>query len=260
MVEENIDQEFCEEFPTKAEANGGRTRQFRRKERRNHIARKQHIIRSYCADNMPSEIDSKTNHRQAVWDLLFGKGRRGRLEYGDCFGYWSYKYAGQLSKGKIHCSCMLCSFHGPTMQDIRNIEGLEARISDALEDGIESEAVSTAETRLKRDKSDKAGFNGFGMCGTSFGKDENHIEYMDWQVRQMIQAGSHAFRKTLDEYWHEPDASKKADTAKQNAEQNYIKTHNIKEHDLIDLYWDIEKKNANNRYLNRIAKTLQEYF
>ncbi len=37
---------------------------------------------------------------------------------------WSAQFVGQehrLSKGKIHCSCPLCSFKGVTMQDRRNL-------------------------------------------------------------------------------------------------------------------------------------------
>ena len=41
-------------------------------------------------------------------------------------GYWHYTHEGVLSKGKIHCSCWMCSaktgIHGPKISDLRKIE------------------------------------------------------------------------------------------------------------------------------------------
>ena len=37
--------------------------------------------------------------------------------------YWYYEHEGELSKGKIHCSCWLCrhkSYDYPKIQDVRN--------------------------------------------------------------------------------------------------------------------------------------------
>lgn len=33
--------------------------------------------------------------------------------------YWHIKFDGMLSKGEIHCSCMLCTFTGKTASDLR---------------------------------------------------------------------------------------------------------------------------------------------
>lgn len=36
--------------------------------------------------------------------------------------YWSYKHEGELSKGKIHCSCWMCrrkSYDSPKISDLR---------------------------------------------------------------------------------------------------------------------------------------------
>lgn len=66
-----------------------RTRDYYRKQRANHINRKKRIIHSQD-------------------------------------DYWNYKFSGQLSKGKIHCSCWMCSsktaVHGYKHRDLREIE------------------------------------------------------------------------------------------------------------------------------------------
>lgn len=65
-----------------------RDRQYYRVQRARHIRRKQRIIR----------------------------------EQND---YWYYRHAGELSKGKIHCSCPMCrhkSYDKPKIQDVRNAQ------------------------------------------------------------------------------------------------------------------------------------------
>lgn len=66
-----------------------RTSEFRRAARRNHINRKKRIIK-------------------------------------DQHNYWNYKFEGELDKGKIHCSCWLCSgktsVHGWKPRDLREIQ------------------------------------------------------------------------------------------------------------------------------------------
>ena len=48
--------------------------------------------------------------------------------------YWYYKHEGELNKGKIHCSCWMCSgktsVHGYKISDIRKLESLEAQVGD----------------------------------------------------------------------------------------------------------------------------------
>lgn len=53
-------------------------------------------------------------------------------------GYWHYKHLGELSKGKIHCSCELCTTktnnkgHGKAINykpsDLRKIEDMEYQL------------------------------------------------------------------------------------------------------------------------------------
>ena len=68
-----------------------RTRDFRRAERRRHINRKKRIIK-------------------------------------DQNNYWHYEHDGVLSKGKIHCSCWLCSnktwARGRSRSDNRKLDRL----------------------------------------------------------------------------------------------------------------------------------------
>lgn len=66
-----------------------RTKQFNRQQRVKHINRKKRII--------------KEQHN-----------------------YWNYRFSGELNKGKIHCSCWMCSgktaVHGYKPRDLREIE------------------------------------------------------------------------------------------------------------------------------------------
>lgn len=72
-----------------------RSRDYYRKERLNHIRRKENIIKN-CYWDGKSWLDS---------------------------GYLGSNH-GRLSKGKIHCSCWLCSFHGLLKSDMRKITKL----------------------------------------------------------------------------------------------------------------------------------------
>lgn len=67
-----------------------RTRDYYRKERARHIARKEQII-------------IKVYHGEA-WGEFVGPAH------------------GRLSKGKIHCSCPMCAFSGITMSDKRKLD------------------------------------------------------------------------------------------------------------------------------------------
>ncbi len=79
-----------------------RSREYRRYIRKKAIKRKKHIINSYRADNPPA----------------YGK-ENGISGYGQCDPYWYINHEGKLAKGKIHCSCPICAFHGITRQDIK---------------------------------------------------------------------------------------------------------------------------------------------
>lgn len=51
--------------------------------------------------------------------------------------YWAYHYEGMLSKGKIHCSCRMCSAKFsdlPKMQDLRRKTTMDGDYSDYMLD------------------------------------------------------------------------------------------------------------------------------
>lgn len=51
----------------------------------------------------------------------------------DFIGY-QQSYDGYYHKGKIHCSCPLCAFHGTTMQDKKRFTFMISEIDEALTD------------------------------------------------------------------------------------------------------------------------------
>ena len=74
-----------------------RTRDYYRKQRAKHINRKKRIIH-------------------------------------ELIDYWGYKHDGVLSKGKIHCSCWMCSgktkVHGWKPRDLRELEGIKCELNE----------------------------------------------------------------------------------------------------------------------------------
>jgi len=75
----------------------------KRFQRKKHIKRKENILRSFRLDNPPHEYDDKDN--------IFGKYILSDKEYctGNYFPFHIIPSRGYLNKGKIHCSCYLCS-------------------------------------------------------------------------------------------------------------------------------------------------------
>lgn len=72
---------------------------YKRFQREKHIKRKEDILRSYMADSRPHKYDSKDLFQPFVFPL----------KEGNCTPYWYVKHRGELNKGKIHCSCGMCS-------------------------------------------------------------------------------------------------------------------------------------------------------
>lgn len=52
--------------------------------------------------------------------------------------YWHYKYEGELSKGKIHCSCWMCSgktrIHGPKFSELRELDRARHQVEEYFKD------------------------------------------------------------------------------------------------------------------------------
>ena len=78
--------------------NTKRTKAYYRNERNLHIARKKGIIKRLSADS-----DSP---------------------------YWVYKHEGELSKGKIHCSCPMCRFYGPSYSDMKKRANMKQKVKE----------------------------------------------------------------------------------------------------------------------------------
>lgn len=71
------------------------------------IRRKERIIRSYRPDNPPYYMDINDTDAMAYADNSCGM----------ISPFWYEKHRGKLSKGKIHCSCPLCRYYGPSISE-----------------------------------------------------------------------------------------------------------------------------------------------
>lgn len=78
-----------------------RGRLYRRLQREKHIKRKEDFLRKSRLDNPP--------HKYNDSDLFGSINFPTRNEEGSWLPYWIVDYRGKLNKGKIHCSCPLCS-------------------------------------------------------------------------------------------------------------------------------------------------------
>ena len=96
-----------------------RSRDYYRKMRKKAITRKEKIINSYMPDGLPYHYDYYMDYDPS---------------YGDISPYWKVKSKGCLAKGKIHCSCPMCAFHGTSMQDRRKFISMESKLADYYED------------------------------------------------------------------------------------------------------------------------------
>lgn len=76
---------------------------YKRFQREKHIKRKENILRKWRRDNPPHLLDDKNN--------IFGKYILSDKEHytGSYFPFYIVPSRGYLHKGKIHCSCPLCS-------------------------------------------------------------------------------------------------------------------------------------------------------
>ena len=118
-----------------------RTRDYYRKMRKKAINKKMKIINSYRQDNPPAFYNAD--------ETDYGYNN----SYGSISPYWYVKNKGMLSKGKIHCSCSLCSFHGTTMQDRRKLASMESKLDDYYdeEDSIYVPGLPVLKNKLKKE-------------------------------------------------------------------------------------------------------------
>ena len=47
---------------------------------------------------------------------------------------WSPEHDGYLAKGKVHCSCWMCAFHGIPIQDLKRIEAMDESFKNMIEE------------------------------------------------------------------------------------------------------------------------------
>lgn len=118
-----------------------RTRDYYRKMRKKAINKKMKIINSYRQDNPPAFYNAD--------ETDYGYNN----SYGSISPYWYVKNKGMLSKGKIHCSCSLCSFHGTTAQDRRQLTSMESKLNDYCDDdeSIYIPNLLTLKSKLKKE-------------------------------------------------------------------------------------------------------------
>lgn len=92
-----------------------RSRDYRRKQRAKHIKRKEDIIRAYRLDNPPHYYEDK--------DLFENVSKSFDLSEGYWHPYWIVSHRGKLNKGKIHCSCPMCSTKTRNKGTRRQLQG-----------------------------------------------------------------------------------------------------------------------------------------
>ena len=93
ILDEMIEKALYAEETKNEKKKTKRNSAYYRTERRNHINRKKRIIKRVSGvGNDP---------------------------------YWYVKHDGELSKGKIHCSCPICRYYGPSAAEMRAKEKMD---------------------------------------------------------------------------------------------------------------------------------------
>ena len=77
-----------------------RSREYRRFQRENHIKRKEDFLKRSRTDNPPHKYNDSE-----MWDNI----EMTTINEGYCSPHWYVNHRGKLDKGKIHCSCAMCS-------------------------------------------------------------------------------------------------------------------------------------------------------
>ena len=162
-----------------------RTRDYYRKMRKRAIHRKERIINSYRPDNPPAVFDIKDFD---PYDHLR------KSDYGQISPYWYVKHKGELAKGKIHCSCDLCSYHDTPIGDKRRLMSMSYELSDCLDDEIalSSSLISVEISRLnKRIKGAKS--NGcHGHSTPSDSREDHHNGYLKYVAHSILSIFHHS--------------------------------------------------------------------
>ena len=91
---------------------------YRKFQRENHIKRKEEILRAYRLDNPPHKYNDKDLFGSISLPLVYINNYEGFW-----LPYYIVKHRGQLNKGKIHCSCHLCSVKTRNKGKRRHLHG-----------------------------------------------------------------------------------------------------------------------------------------
>ena len=90
--------------------------------------------------------------------------------------YWDVDVDGKLNKGKIHCSCYICAFHGTTESDKRRLSHMESSLADLYEDdaaaNVSAAGIASLTNKIRRKKSGRYSFPGTGFPGTVLSSDK----------------------------------------------------------------------------------------
>ena len=90
---------------------------YTRYQRERHIKRKERFLRKSRTDNPPHKYNDRD-----VFNISFPRGREVSHE-GYWLPYWIVNYRGKLNKGKIHCSCGICSSKTRNKGKRRKVKG-----------------------------------------------------------------------------------------------------------------------------------------
>lgn len=94
---------------------------------------------------------------------------------------WNYKYDGQYSKGKIHCSCSLCRSRGISVSDKRKLLAMESSLIDYYNDDSSSDNPLNYESfksKLKKDTNKYYYGKSNNLPGTRLGSES--MDYAKW--------------------------------------------------------------------------------
>lgn len=147
-----------------------RNRGYYRDVRKKAIERKERIINQYAEDNPPHLMD---------YDYNYNYGYEGHYAYkdyskGNYYPYYVVKNKGYLAKGKIHCSCAMCTYHDTTMRSKKRLMSL----NDALDDAAAEVNTGTLKNKIKKEINGRYYFHNTGY-NRKANDDVNYNEFKE---------------------------------------------------------------------------------
>lgn len=115
-----------------------RSRGYYREMRKRAIQKKKGFLKRSMRGNMPHELDANDIFNTDY--TLTGS-----------FGlYWYVKHDGELSKGKIHCSCGMCGYHDTPMQDKKRLMEMSDELDELYEMNVSSDVVKPLKNKIRQ--------------------------------------------------------------------------------------------------------------